>query len=75
MVQFEVINNELKMNKRIENNKLQRMFFVEKWANFVKDNNEEVWSKLQAELIDSQVENAQDIKLTKEQVKYIKSKK
>ncbi len=53
----------------------QRMFFVEKWANFVKDNKDEEWSKIQAELIDSQIENAEYIKITKEQVDYIKNRK
>ncbi len=53
----------------------QRMFFVEKWAEFVKDNDDEEWSRMQAVLIDSQIENAQDIALTKEQVDYIKGSK
>lgn len=57
-----------------ENNKKQRMEFVEKWATFVRDSNDEKWSRMQAELIDSQIENAQNIKLTKEQVDYIKNK-
>ena len=60
------------MNKEFENNKKQRMDFVEKWAVFVRENNDEQWSKIQAVLIDSQIDNARDIKLTKEQVKYIK---
>ncbi len=50
----------------------ERIFFVEKWAEFVKANDDKKWSKIQAELIDSQIENAQEISLTKEQVKYIK---
>ena len=50
----------------------QRIFFVEKWAEFVRINDDEKWSKIQAELVDSQIENAQDIALTKEQVDYIK---
>ncbi len=49
-----------------------RMDFVEKWARFVAEKPDEEWSKLQAELIDSQLENAEQIKLTKYQVKYIK---
>jgi len=63
------------MNKYIQNNKKQRMEFVEKWAEFVINNDDLIWSKLQSELIDSQIENAENIKLTKEQVKYIKSKR
>jgi len=50
----------------------QRIFFVEKWAEFVRINDDEKWSKIQAELVDSQIENAQDMALTKEQVDYIK---
>lgn len=59
----------------MDNNKKQRMEFVEKWAYLVRDSDDEKWSVMQAELIDSQIENAQNIKLTKEQVKYIKNKK
>ena len=49
-----------------------RMQFVERWAEFMKNNPVEAWSNLQKELIDSQVENAERIKLTRGQVKYIK---
>ncbi len=58
-----------------ENNTKTRMEFVEKWAKFVKENPDEKWSQMQAEFIDSQIENAKQVKLTKEQVKYIKNKK
>ena len=51
-----------------------RMDFVEKWAKFVAEHPDEEWSKLQAELINSQLENAKQVKLTKEQVDYIKKK-
>lgn len=57
-----------------ENNRKQRMEFVEKWANFIKNNDDEKWSKMQAELIDSQIENAQNMKLTRKQVDYIKNR-
>ncbi len=50
------------------------MDFVEKWARFVVEHSSEEWSKLQAELIDSQIENAMNIKLSKKQVDYIKQK-
>ena len=50
------------------------MKYVEKWAEFVKNNPDEVWSKMQKELIDSQIENAERVKLTKEQVRYIKGR-
>jgi len=56
-----------------EINSKVRMQFVEKWAKYVVENNS--WSKLQAELIDSQFENAQKIKLSKEQVRQIKQNK
>ncbi|HIH39563.1 TPA: hypothetical protein HA219_02500 [Candidatus Woesearchaeota archaeon] len=49
-----------------------RMDFVEKWAAFVSIHSDKEWSKLQAELIDSQIDNAQQLCLTKEQVSYIK---
>ena len=49
-----------------------RMDFVEKWAKFVTSHSDKEWSGLQAELIDSQIDNAQTIGLTKEQVSYIK---
>ncbi|MBW2965655.1 hypothetical protein KY342_00965 [Candidatus Woesearchaeota archaeon] len=49
-----------------------RLDFVEKWAKFVAEHPDEEWSKLQADLINSQLENSKQIKLTKEQVDYIK---
>ena len=52
-----------------------RMDFVEKWAKFVAEHDDQEWSSLQAELIDSQIENARQVKLTKEQVDYIKNHK
>ncbi|MBW3014880.1 hypothetical protein KY330_00500 [Candidatus Woesearchaeota archaeon] len=51
---------------------MTRMQFVEKWARFVVEHPDEEWSRLQAELIDSQVQNAEQVKLTKEQVRFIK---
>ena len=53
-----------------EINAFERMKYVEKWADYVITHND--WSKLQKELIDSQIENAFRVKLTKEQVKKIK---
>lgn len=50
------------------------MDFVEKWAKFVSEHSDEEWSKMQAELIDSQLENAEKVKLSKEQVRYIKKR-
>jgi len=51
-----------------------RMYFVEKWARFVAEHPDEEWSRLQADLINSQLENAKQVKLTKEQVDFIKKK-
>lgn len=51
-------------------NDKQRMEAVEKWARYVVENDD--WSKQQKILIDSQIENARNFRLTKEQVKYIK---
>jgi len=53
----------------------ERMKFVEKWANFVISHDASEWSAMQAELIDSQIQNAIEVGLTKEQVDYIKKKK
>ena len=44
---------------------------VEKWAKYVIENND--WSKHQKVLIDSQIKNARNIALTKEQVEYIRT--
>ena len=51
-----------------------RMDFVEKWARFVVEHSPEEWSKLQAELINSQIDNAMNVKLNKKQVDYIKKR-
>ena len=55
-----------------EINSMERMKYVEKWANYVITHKN--WSKLQKELVDSQIDNAFQMKLTKEQVKAIKGK-
>lgn len=49
----------------------QRMESVDKWAEYVINNDD--WSKQQKILIDSQIENARNIGLTKEQVEYIRA--
>ncbi len=48
--------------------------FIEKWAKFINEHSDKEWSKLQKELIDSQIENAKKIGLTKEQVAIILKK-
>lgn len=50
----------------------ERMEAVEKWAKFVRDNDDMEWSRQQKILIDSQIINSRMIGLTKEQVDYIK---
>lgn len=52
----------------------ERMKFVEKWANYVKESPDREWSRQQAILINSQIRNARKIGLTREQVDYIKEK-
>lgn len=54
-----------------EINALERIKYVEKWADYVIKHKD--WSELQKELIDSQLENAFRVKLSKEQVKRIKN--
>ena len=49
---------------------IERMKYVEKWAHYVITHDD--WSTQQKELIDSQLENASQIRLTKEQVRKIK---
>lgn len=51
----------------------ERMKFVEKWAKFVCEHPDK-WSQMQKVLIDSQIQNARKVKLTKEQVSKINSK-
>jgi len=52
------------------NHNKQRMENVDRWAKYVIENDD--WSEQQKILIDSQIDNARKIGLTKEQVKYIK---
>lgn len=49
----------------------QRMENVDRWAEYVINNDD--WSKQQKIFIDSQIENAKNIGLTKEQVEYIRA--
>ena len=61
------------MESKEEMHAAERMKFVEKWAQYVTTHDD--WSKLQKELIDSQLENARQIRLTREQVDTIKGSK
>lgn len=57
-----------------KNNKEDRMNFVEYWADFVKNNPDKVWSKQQKLLIDSQIKNAQNFKISRKDYLEIKKK-
>ncbi|MBU0757482.1 MAG: hypothetical protein KKF44_05425 [Nanoarchaeota archaeon] len=50
-----------------------RMENVEKWAMYVREHDDKDWSKQQKVLIDSQIKNAKNIKLSRKQVDYIKT--
>ncbi len=56
-----------------KDNRQERMNFVEYWAEFVRSNQDEVWSKQQKLLIDSQIKNAQSFKISRKD--YLKIKK
>lgn len=62
----------MKKLKPGKSNEEDRMNFVKYWAEYVRTHDDEDWSKQQKILIDSQIENARYIGLTKEQVAYIK---
>ena len=57
-----------------KNNKEDRINFVEYWANYVKNHSDKVWSKQQNILINSQIKNARNSKLSKEDYLNIKKK-
>ncbi|MBS3150949.1 hypothetical protein J4443_01040 [Candidatus Woesearchaeota archaeon] len=56
-----------------KDNKKGRMSFVEYWADFVKNNPDRVWSRQQKLLINSQIKNAQNFRLSKKD--YLELKK
>lgn len=60
--------------KTDKNNKKERMNFVEYWADFVKNNPDKVWSRQQKILIDSQIKNAQNFKISRKDYLEIKKK-
>ena len=51
----------------------QRMEAVERWARYVAEHDD--WSEQQKIFIDSQIENAKAVGLTKEQAEYIRTGK
>ncbi|MBI2672392.1 hypothetical protein HYX16_05650 [Candidatus Woesearchaeota archaeon] len=55
------------------NNQEDRMNFVEFWAKYVKTHPDEVWSKQQKMIIDSQIINTKNFKLSAKE--YLKIKK
>ena len=57
-----------------KDNKKGRMSFVEYWADFVKNNPDKIWSKQQKILIDSQIENARNFKISRKDYLEIKKK-
>jgi len=60
--------------KTDKDNKQERMNFVEYWADFVKNNPDKIWSKQQKILIDSQIENARNFKISRKDYLEIKKK-
>lgn len=52
--------------------KIKDLYYVEKWAHYVREHDSLDWSRQQKVLIDSQIKNAKNLRLSKEQVKYIK---
>ena len=62
----------MKKLKPGKNNKEDRMNFVKYWANYIKNNPDEVWSRQQNVLINSQIQNSRHSKLSKED--YLKIK-
>ena len=55
-----------------KDNREDRMNFVEYWAEYVKTHSDEEWSRQQKILIDSQIQNARSLQLSRED--YIKLK-
>ena len=63
----------MKWLKPGKDNREDRMNFVEYWANYVRTHPDKVWSKQQKIIIDSQIKNARNYKLTPEEYLKIKS--
>ena len=45
----------------LEENRKERMDFVEKWAEYVRTHSDKDWSEQQRVLIDSQIKNARNV--------------
>ncbi|MDP2947555.1 MAG: hypothetical protein Q8N88_05565 [Nanoarchaeota archaeon] len=71
------MKNEENKEKRIfmkpgKNNREDRLNFIEFWANYIKAHKDEEWSKQQNFLINSQIKNARNLRISKED--YLKLK-
>jgi hypothetical protein len=64
----------MKKLKTSKDPKKERMNFVEYWADFVRNNPDEVWSKQQNLLINSQIKNAQNFKFSRKDYLELKKK-
>lgn len=62
----------MKKLKTSSNNKKARLNFVDYWADFVRENDDKVWSSQQKVLIDSQIKNAKNFKLSRKEYLEIK---
>ena len=65
----------MKLLKPGKTNKEDRMNFVEYWANYVRTHSDEEWSRQQNIVINSQIQNARNSKLSAEEYLKIKGEK
>lgn len=56
-------------------NREARLNFVEYWADFVRNNPDEVWSEQQNKLIDMQLDNSKNFKMSRKDYLEIKGEK
>lgn len=63
----------MKRLKPGRNDREERMNFVKYWANYVKTHPDDVWSEQQKILIDSQIINARNFKLSPKEYLKIKN--
>ena len=55
-----------------KDNKEDRMNFIKYWASYIKNNPDEVWSRQQNILINSQIQNARYFKMSRKDYLYLK---
>jgi len=65
----------MKLLKPGKTNKEDRMNFVEYWANYVRTHPDKEWSRQQNIVINSQIQNARNSKLSAEEYLKIKGEK